>query len=290
MNDGFEVHRTRTAFRAALIAAMLSAVGWPLDLLISRQLPEPSIWSNLAASLASALLVAWLLVVRRRITTAQASAAFVLNSAIVAVALWFSNQQYALQAPAWAPFQANKLGVFTVALLAPELWAGLSSIAVYTLSAALQWQLFDAGVHERAAVGEPGAMLVYGLFAAALLVQVRRRFRADRELVRVQQEAEALSRTAYAMLAIRDYANTPLQTLMLRMAVMRMQHPEVAHDLAVMQRALDRLAELNQLLSRYDTRVRWRPGDEALSLTHVLASLDPERRRGGRADGTSQEL
>jgi hypothetical protein len=190
---------------------------------------------------------------------------------LVAIGLWFSNEQYAAEASRWVPFQANKLGVLTVGLLTPELWVGLASIAAYALSAVVQWQLFDPEVHARAAVGEPIAMLAYTLFGVGVLIQASRRFRMEQDLLRVQHEAASLERLARTLLAVRDYANTPLQTLVMTTELLSAKHPELSTELQLQERALNRLRRLSTLLAPYESQVQWTKGDASLDLERILA-------------------
>ena len=213
-----------------------------------------------------------------------ASLAFLANSALVAVGLWLSNDQFAAEARHWVPFQANKLGVLTVGLLMPELWVGLASIAAYALSAVVQWYLFGPEVHARAAVGEPIAMLAYTLFGVGVLVQASRRFRIEQDLLRMQHEAAALQQLARTLLAVRDYANTPLQTLVLTTELLSARHPELAEELELSGRALRRLRRLSTLLAPYESQVQWTQGEASLDLERMLirTARESQRRRSGQ--------
>jgi hypothetical protein len=261
------------AYRAALIAALLGAFGFPLDFWVAQDLPHPNPVPPVSASLASAGLAALLFGFRRRVGLRAASLAFCVSGAIVAAGLWFSNQQFAQVPERWVPFQATKLAVLTVALLAPELWAGLFTIGLYTLASVVQWYGFGPEMHTRGAFGEPGAMVAYGAFAAALLVQVRRRYRIERELVRAQRDAEELVRVARLLLAVRDYANTPLQTLVLVMDTLRLKHPGFERELGAASRAVDRMRELNRLLSAIEARAATQPGDESFEAAREIEQV-----------------
>jgi hypothetical protein len=270
-----ESDRARVAWRAAWIASLLSTVGWPLDLLIWWQLPDGRVTYSVAATALSGLILLGLLWRRGRTGRREASLAFLAVTCVVATGLWLSNMQFAEQAERWVPFQANKLGVLTVALLTPELGVGLLSIAIYTGSALLQWQLFDQATRARAAVGEPWAMIAYATFALVLLVQAVRRFGLERALVQSRRDAAALEQRARTLLAIRDFANTPLQTLESVVDLIALRHPAQAGEIEPARRALERLRQLNRILSEHDSRIEWRPGDESLDLRRVLEGPRP---------------
>ena len=60
-----------------------------------------------------------------------ASVTFVLSNLVSEVAIWRASTPLALRAMGWAPFQAEKLGLVAVAVLAPpDPWAGAISIGI----------------------------------------------------------------------------------------------------------------------------------------------------------------
>ena len=72
------------------------------------------------------------------------------------------------------------------------------------------------------------------------------------------------------LLAVRDFSNTPLQTLYLTTALLRYRHRNDSELLERMDRSLARLRELNDIMSRYETQVGWKDGDESLDAAAVL--------------------
>jgi predicted ATPase/GAF domain-containing protein len=88
----------------------------------------------------------------------------------------------------------------------------------------------------------------------------------------MQAESHALRRLARVALAVKDMANTPLQTLNFCLYLLAQQpsqdHPEI---LARMWRAVDRLKQLDDLLSAYTQSIDWEHGDEAFDALAVLA-------------------
>src|SRR5689334_8955719 len=114
--------RARAAWRAAILAAALNVLGMGIDLLIARSVKGVPLWPNLMSMGASALMLVLLVLGRKKPNRRIAGYAFLLIAAIIILALWFSNAAYAASGQTWVPFQADKLGMVTVALLAPELW------------------------------------------------------------------------------------------------------------------------------------------------------------------------
>jgi hypothetical protein len=55
-------------------------------------------------------------------------------------------------------------------------------------------------------------------------------------------------------MAVRDLSNSPLQTIESATELTRMRHPEYAHELEPVGRALDRLRKLDELLARCEVQ------------------------------------
>jgi hypothetical protein len=243
--------RARVAWRGALIASFLNAFGWPLDLLISREVPGMPKWPALTSA-SIGLVTATVLLARRRTPTRTLGAiAFLINTAAVASMLWLVNGHYAVMGSRWAPFQANKLGAMTVGLLTPEPWVGIVSLVAYGGSAVAQWIGFPAPLKHALPVGEPWATVGFAAFGLVLLLQQSGRLRLERELARRQEEIAALDRLAHAFLAVRDFANSPLQTITCAAALVRIRHPDMKKELDLIGRSIERLRQLDDLLARY---------------------------------------
>jgi hypothetical protein len=77
------------------------------------------------------------------------------------------------------------------------------------------------------------------------------------ELERARLEKLALERVARVAIALRDLANTPVQTLELVRQELRRDAPELAVYEARMGRALEQLRKLNEILMQYQRAVTW---------------------------------
>jgi hypothetical protein len=270
--------RARLAWRGALLAAALNAVGSPLELVVARGVVAVPRWAPLGAGAVGVVMIVLLLLQRHRPTRGGAAAAFLVNTASIVAMLCFCNARWATLGAHWAPFQANKLGALTVALLTPELAVGVVSIAAYAGAAVIQFALLEPSLRASLARGEPMVTCIFAAFGVVMLVMSARRFALERRIVEQQREAAALEELARAFLAVRDFANTPLQTIESAAAVARMLHPEARPQLDQIERALARLRKLNQLLSRHEAHVRWREGDESFdAATQLEDSVAGER-------------
>jgi hypothetical protein len=92
----------------------------------------------------------------------------------------------------------------------------------------------------------------------------------------VHAEAAAAEHIARTFLSLRDYANTPIQTIALTTEILRERHPDLAPDVDRLDRAVAALGELSRALARYESSLEWRPGDESPDAATLIA---PPRQR-----------
>jgi hypothetical protein len=261
--------RRVSAWRIALAASAINALGSPLELVFELRLPGgPVFWWPLASAAVGAALALVLVVGRRRTSVRWSSVAFLANAVAINVFLWVVNTRYAVDVPALVPYQPNKLGALIVAVLAPELWVGVLTILLYTGSAVVHHLLLPAAL-EANALGEPWASAIYGAIALALLCLQLRHRKADWAAIGLQSERAAMEQLAASAMAIRDLANTPLQTVELTTATLSRKHPGLRPEFDRIARALERMRELNAILLQYEFRVAWKNTDE---------SFDPRER------------
>jgi hypothetical protein len=270
--------RGRAAWRAATIAVVLTILGMPIDLVIARGIPGIPTWPDVAATAAALALLAILVARRRAAPRAIGHAIFLLDVAVIVAALWVTNRAYAESGRPWVPFQENKLGMMAVALLAPELWIGLVGIGAYSVAALAQMTSFSEEVRSHFALGEPWATVAFTLFALVLLASRLRQFALEREVARTHAEMRTTERFARVLLAVRDRSNTPLQTITLAVSVMRTKHPDLADTVALVDRALERLRDLDRRLWTQSNTVRWTSDDEAFDAGEVLEASSREGR------------
>jgi hypothetical protein len=95
------------------------------------------------------------------------------------------------------------------------------------------------------------AMLAYRVHSVAL----------SRRMLRVRSESLATQRLARTFLSLRDFTNTPLQTIELAAKVLRWQCPDKAPMLDRIDRSIDRLYRLNHAFSVYEAQIEWTDND-----------------------------
>lgn len=268
----------RHAWRGAFAAAGLNAVGMSADFLLARDIPTMPIYPYTLSALVGIGLILVLLIRRRRATVRLASAAFLVNTVAILIALWVTSGHWATT-EAWTPFQANKLGALAAAMLAPQLGVGLASIAGFVAIALGKYYFLDPDIQHGFPVGEPWLILIYALFAAVMLIYRLKSIAIEREMLRVQAEAAASEHLAQTFLRLSDYANTPIQTIVFATKLLRAKNYDDIKPLVDrLERAVVRLKELSDALTRYQKTHHWSPGEESLDTT----TIDKELSRGSR--------
>ena len=95
----------------------------------------------------------------------------------------------------------------------------------------------------------------------AMLAYRAQRVALARRMFRVRTESIATQRLARTFLALRDFTNTPLQTIELAADIVRRQHPDLAPILDRIDRSIDRLYRLNHTFSVYESQIEWTDED-----------------------------
>jgi len=263
----------RHAWQGAFSAAFLNAAGMSVDFLLSRDIPAMPIYPYLMSVLVGIGLMVFLLIRRQRATVRLGSAVFLINTVAAMVTLWITSGYWATSGRAWAPFQANKLGTLAVPMLAPQLGVGLAAIAGFAATAVGKFYFLDPEIHRGFPVGEPWFVLIYALFGVVLLVYRLRSIALEREMLRVQAEATASAQVARTFLRLRNYTNTPIQTIAFTTELLRAKNHDLKRTLDRLERAVHKLTEFSRALSIYEKVHKWGPGEESLEATIVDEQL-----------------
>jgi hypothetical protein len=256
-----ETQQSQYRWRGTLVACGLNAIGMPIDLLVVRGVPNLPRWPSLASGAAGVLLMIVLIVRRRRPTTRLTSTVFLANIAAIVSTLWITSGAYAAAPGRWIPFQANKLGALSAAVLAPDLATGLLAIGAFVAMALLRYMTLPADLQQRLPIGEPWTILIYAVFALAMLGYRVHSVALARRVLRVRTESIATQRLARTFLALRDVTNTPLQTIELAAKIVRARCPDMAPVLDRIDRSIDRLYRLNHAFSMYESQIEWNETD-----------------------------
>lgn len=263
--------KEKVAWQNATASVILTFVGMPIELLMGRSVHLMPRWPTLMTMAVGAALLLQLLLKRSTMTVREATWIFIINNAVIVACLWITSAYFAADTRSWTPFQAHKLSVLAVALLAPPArWAGLLTIGLFAGSGVLRFETFPSAIRDRMPLSEPWALVAFAAFAAVLLLYRLRSQKLYSDLARVHAEAVANEKIARRFLAIRDLANTPLQTLEGDAALLA-RMPGGEERAKRMARSLKRLREWQHLLHEDPTRPSsWADQDASFDAREVL--------------------
>jgi hypothetical protein len=155
-----------------------------------------------------------------------------------------------------------KFLLLTFAFVAPSGRLGAALIGLSTLAAvATTYLWFSAVERSRMPMLEPWLTVTIGLTALGVLAAQRQDATTVRDLALARAERSWMWRVARLALSVRDYANTPLQTLSLDTELLKRKHADPA--LAEIEAALVRLQGLNKTLLPLNTLIEW--GEHGMS-------------------------
>jgi hypothetical protein len=274
--------RARVAWRGATVAVALNIGGMTMDLAIARQVPGVPLWPNVASALVGAALLVVVIGRWRRPSVRLGSILYLVNDSAVVMALWFTSRAYAESGRPWIPFQPDKLGMLTSALLAPEAWVAVLSISAHTAMCLIRLATFSVAARSQMVIGEPWATIVIAIFAFVLLGYRLKSLALEREIARAHAEVVTTRAFAKFLLAVRDLANSPLQTIAFAAMTVRQRHPDLDPVMRVVDRALDRLRELDERLRQNEGVIDWSRKDESFD---ALEELRTRTGRPSAADG-----
>jgi hypothetical protein len=266
------------SWNSVFILAILVLITQSVLLFSFKRFPEVGDGTTLVRGLhafLAALLVVLFPYLRKRGSSLQAALCFVVIIAPFYLMIWINHVTYSqLQIP-WTPMAGPKLLFLTLAVLVPGHYRvnALLMLAAAAESIAL-WALLDFPVDQlRRLPPEPWMTLFFGVFSALLLVFRYRDERVIRQLALSRVQAELLEGQARIFLSVRDLSNSPLQVLLISMQLLRKNSREQHPELDTMNRAVERLARVNKVLSRFEYQLRWE-GDDLMTEEQILEWAD----------------
>jgi hypothetical protein len=253
MDDAAETHR------AAVVAAVLGVVGTGISVFGFWSISGPHLRAVQAVGILTSSGALWALRGRWvRRSQARSNVLFLLVLLPTVVMAWMVDEARAAHSAYWVPYEPNKLSVLTLAIIAPPGWPiGMLAILLFVGSALLHHMMLAETLRARMSAGEPFGIIAYGVFALVVLGFKQRGYALRGELEHERAEKVALERVARVSMALRDLANTPVQTLELVRQRLLTDDPQLGVQTERMGRALERLRRLNDILAPYQSAVVW---------------------------------
>jgi hypothetical protein len=199
-------------------------------------------------------------------------------TAIAAIAGVLINNDAMASRGHFDAFPGIKLAVLVLAFLAPTGGLGAALIVLAVLGPVAETYLWwSPEQRHRMPLLEPWPTVFVGLAAIAVLAGERRRAALAHQLAQAQAGRAWAARMAELALSVRDFANTPIQTLALTVPLARRGHDDPALD--GVQAAVQRLAHLTAALEPLAALVECDP--RGLSFDSLDRIADEVRRSLG---------
>lgn len=176
------------------------------------------------------------------------------------VSLWMPPMADLRDGTLSEPMMLHHFLLLSIAIFSPTRRSGVVFLIVFTLHAVALGQALSGPALAR----EPWITLLFASVASLLLYTRLRRRLLEQRVDAAEERVRVLADVARMLLALRDRANTPLQTLEVGVSLLAddVADPE---QLAIMQRALGRLASVQQMLSKTSVELAAIAGDSGMS-------------------------
>jgi hypothetical protein len=265
------------AWRAAVAANLLTLAGAAAGFIA---FPSPmSLRSplTLVRFIQIVLSTAWLTMLgvqRRRPRLGPSLAAFGLSVLPQLVLVWVTGAAHEAEGHGWEPFLRQKVLFILFGVMGVrQYWVGLVMIAGFMVDVCLEYWVAGIRFSPHITPDEPWVTLAFGVGCGILAVARGRQMTHERRVVEAQRDNAGALRLAHVALAVRDLANTPLQTIELNLWMLERRHEEL--DLAPIRRAVARLEQLQQILGEYEPPQQYSPADESFDAAEVLRRPRP---------------
>lgn len=269
----------RSAITTNFLTALTAALGPSLGILNLTGTTRPFLIARGAAIVSAVVLLVFLVAQRRHSRLPVVRAAFVLPAIPLLLMHWYVDQERAAQGLPVELFSRQLVVSMTFAVLTPPRAAmSLAVIGTFSMeNLVLYWTARESHLWRVNGWQPWSNLLAAACLALLALYRAHRERREIAMLVEVEQAA-AFQRLMRMYLAVRDLVNTPLQTLRVSASVLATRHPEERDVTATMERAVQRLEELNRVLTPAASTVEWPLGGESFDPLALLRT--PNSRPG----------
>lgn len=183
------------------------------------------------------------------ISDRAASIIFGVNVIPVYFMLYSSGLLYSAQQKIWTPFEPHELSCLTIAILAPpNPIIGVTAILLLPALAVFQYLNFSPELTSRMSAHPYLAPIAFGVFSVILYFFRLRGIRIADLVAKQEAEAEMAKTLTRTILAIKDMANSPIQSLTLDAETLRRRHPENLAIAKRIERSTIQLRNLNRIL------------------------------------------
>ncbi|MDQ3364150.1 MAG: hypothetical protein M3680_01800 [Myxococcota bacterium] len=231
-----------------MLVFVVATASIPLD--ITRYGWWPIGFATALHALQAAVLGVWTWRAGKRWSERTCDLAYVFVLAPYLVTIWIPQVHEHQHGMLIEPMIAHHFVLLAIAILPPfNVRWGFSLLALFTAHGLALWGVLEDAATTPALDREPWFTLLFAGISVGLLWSQARRHELALRLARMEIRAEALDGINRVLIALRDRANTPLQTLEVSMACLERRHPGEP-SLAAMRRAIGQLTAVQQPVSR----------------------------------------
>lgn len=232
----------------AATACMLLATS-----VFTTRLPELFVPNFIALALLSlCTLILW--ANRKTRSDTLAALIFFVTMIVVIVDVFINHEVYVLQDTHFMPFIGIKILCVALALTAPpKRWLGWLSFALCGIVPVIQYYSWTAEMRAKIAIQEPWITVIFAICGVFLYTHRCRVL----ELLRKEEQAEALRRYSHLLLASQHLLNTPLQVIELSTSLITKSEEDRLKALENIEKSMLTIRHLNHLLSFGETNMKW---------------------------------
>lgn len=262
----------QAARTTALVAALIAATNVIALLVDPHDSSDPTVFAVDVTHAAIATLIAlWFSRARARSVLA-AELGFAVAVLPFLLGLWlpviddFASGQLA------EPLMGHHFLLLGIAICAPTMRSGIAFLALFVGHALVLVHVLSAGGDVSTLAREPWMTCLFAAIATMLLYTRARRRRLEQRVASAEERTRMLVDVARMLVALRDRANSPLQTMAI--AVELLAEDGVSSDqIRVLQRSLHRLTRIQETLAWSGTQLATIAGDVAVTPDDLEQSL-----------------
>ncbi len=237
------LHLTLAAVTCLLLASSI----------FTTRLPELFVPNAIAVVLLClCVLIMW--ANRQKRPETLAAMVYFFTTIVVIVDVFINHEVYVGQDLPFMPFIGIKVLCVALALTAPpKRWLGWSSFALCAIVPVIQYFSWAPELRSKVAVQEPWITVMFAIAGAFLYVHRSRVY----ELLRKEEQAEALRKYSHLLLASQHLLNTPLQVIELSTSLITRSEEDRKKALENIEKSMSTIRHLNQLLSFGESNIKW---------------------------------
>lgn len=261
----------RSAMTASALIAITAAVGPSSGFLNLPGIGRAFVASRAATMAVALVVIGFLIVQRARPRLSVVRVLFLLPAIPVLFMIWFLVPERAAHGLPTELLVREAVASAVYALAAPpEVFLSILPIAAFSMESLLVYWMAPRSYQWAVPRWQPWTSLLYTAGIVSLTLYRAHRQQDEVATIVKSEQSAALQRLTRSYLAVRDLINTPLQTLRIAAHLLAARYPDAGEAIGTIDRAVDRLNELNQVLADEASTVGGLPGTEAFDPLAVL--------------------